>query len=253
MTPFVAEPLPEPIFAETVTDIDGADPGEIELEGNGSVLRARRGGAYALDTSLELEWLLTRRFGLRLEPTLSRDDGTLAPAQNAFGVSGGASFKLLRDVPRELYADVEVLARYPWEETPIVQPGDPALPLAFDLRAGLREGPLTLRGSAGVGAFGAIAHVPLRASFAALFPFGASGRFGFWGLEVDCDGARQAPFVAALDLVPDVIPAKVLPLRIGLAVPWAIGERDDRPSLGIFVRIFYESERETAFARGGGT
>lgn len=238
-------PIPEPILSETVTDIDGTEAGELELEVNGSVLRSLRGGARALDTSLEVEWLATRRFGLRVEPTLSRDaDGS---ADTGVGVSGGASWKLIQDFAREFHADAEVLARVPWEQSPIVQPGDPAQPLAFDLRAGWRRDLLTLRWSAGVGAFGDAQHLPLRGSLAALLPFEESGRFGFWGIELDGDGARGAPFVAAIDVVPNLEPTG-LPLRIGLALPWNIGERDDRPSLGIFLRVFYESAREIEFA-----
>ena len=130
---------------------------------------------------------------------------------------------------------------------PIVQPGDPAQPLAFDLRAGWRRDLLTLRWSAGVGAFGDAQHLPLRGSLAVLLPFEGSGRFGFWGIELDADGARGAPFVVALDVVPNLEPTG-LPLRIGLALPWTIGERDDRPSLGLFLRVFYESAREIEFA-----
>ena len=239
-------PIPEPILSETVTDIDGTEAGEIELEANGSIMRALHGGAHALDTSVEIEWLATRRFGFRLEPTLSHD-AYGGPAETAVGASGGASFKLLQDFEHEFHVDAEVLARVPWDELPLVQPGDPALPLALDLRAGWRRDPITLRWSVGVGAFGDAEHLPIRGSLAALAPFEASGRFGFWGLELDADGARGAPFVAALNVVPNFAPAG-LPLRLGLALPWAIGERDDRPSVGLFLRVFYESAREIEFA-----
>lgn len=212
-------------------------------------MRARRGGAFSVDGSLELEWLVTRRLGVRAEPTLSRDaDG--APAVTAGGVSGGVSWKLLQDFQRRLHLDAEILARAPWETSPIVQPGDPALPLAFDLRGAFQPGLVTLRWSAGAGAFGQAVHVPLRASAAVLAPFEASGRFGFWGVELDADWARGAPLVVALDVVPNFAPAG-LPFRIGLALPWTVGERDDRPSLGLFMRIFYESAREIAFAAPG--
>jgi hypothetical protein len=54
--------------------------------------------------------------------------------------------------------------------------------------------------------------------------------------------------VAAANIVPNLVPAGI-PFGVGLALPWAIGERDTRPSLGLFVRIFYESSREIE-ARG---
>ncbi len=241
--------MPEPILGETVTDIDGREAGEVEWELNGSDFRARRGGAYALDTSAEIEWLVTRHLGLRLEPTLSRDavDGT---SETGLGASGGASWKLVHDFVHDFHLQAEVLARLPWDGTgtPVIQPGDPAEPLAADLRAGLRFAPLTLRANVGVGAgSGEAAHVPLRAGLALLTLFEPTGRFGFWGLELDADGARSRPFVAALDVMPNLAPVG-LPLHLGIALPLAIGERDDRPSLGIFVRVLFESQREVEFA-----
>jgi hypothetical protein len=244
----VRSPIPEPIFGETVTDIDGTEAGEIEVELNGSVLRALHGGAYSLDGSVELEWLVTRRLGLRLEPSVARD-AVGGPPGDAAGVSGGLSWKLFQDFQHDFHVDLEVLGRVPWDSLTIAQPGDPAQPLAVDLRAALRLDWLTLRGGVGVGAFGQSDHVPLRAGLAALAPFESSGRFGFWGVELDADGARSAPVVCALNLVPNFTPAG-LPFRIGLALPWTIGERDDRPSVGVFLRLFYESEREIEFAAG---
>jgi hypothetical protein len=241
-------PMPEPIFSETVTDLDGTEAGEIEFEANGSVFRARRGGAYALDASVEAEWLATRRLGFRIEPTVSRDVSTV-DSGTAVGASGGVSWKLVRDPAHDFHVQAEVVARLPWDESAIVQPGDPALPLAFDLRAGYRVAGITFRASGGYGGFGDAEHVPVRASIAALTTFEPTGRFGFWGVELDGDGARTAPVVAAINIVPSVGPAG-LPFRVGLALPWAVGERDDRPSLGIFVRIFYESSRERDFTEG---
>src|ERR1019366_4087619 len=51
-------PIPEPVLAETVADIDGTEAGELELEVNGASLRALHGGRYAIDGSLEVEWLV---------------------------------------------------------------------------------------------------------------------------------------------------------------------------------------------------
>jgi hypothetical protein len=241
------EPLPEPILGETVTDIDGIEAGEVELEANGSVMRALRGRAYALDASVEIEWLFTRDLGLRLEPSLGRDaDGVSSVGA---GLSGGLSVKALQDFERQVYVDVELVGRLPTPgDTPVVQVGDPAQPLAGDVHAGLRIGLLTLRGSAGVGAGGAPTGLPLRGGAAVLLPIDPSGRFGFWGLEIDADGARPAPAAIALNVVPNFVPAGI-PVRVGLALPWIPGEQDTRPSLGIYLRIFYESAREIAFAR----
>jgi hypothetical protein len=246
-----AEPMPEPILGETVTDIDGAEAGEVEWEANGSVMRALRGRAYSLDASVEIEWLVTRGLGVRLEPSLGRDVSGSKSSIGA-GASGGISLKVLQDFERQLYVDVEVLGRVPaTEETPVVQVGDPAQPFTGDVHAGVRLGPLTLRGSVGVGVGGASAGLPLRGGAALLLPIDPSGRFGFCGLEVDVDGARPAPAVIALNVVPNFVPAGI-PVRVGLALPWVPGEQDTRPSFGIYLRVFYESAREIEFARGTG-
>jgi hypothetical protein len=213
-------------------------------------MRARRGGAYTLDASVEIEWLVTRGLGIRLEPSLGRDVGGVSSI--GAGASGGISLKVLQDFERQLYVDVELLGRVPaTEETPVVQVGDPAQPLAGDVHAGLRLGPITLRGSVGVGAGGASAGLPLRGGAALLLPIDPSGRFGFCGLEVDVDGARPAPAVIALNVVPNFVPAGI-PVRVGVALPWIPGEQDTRPSFGIYLRVFYESAREIEFARRTG-
>lgn len=242
-------PLPEPILSETVTDIDGDEAGEYELELNAASFRARRGGAYELQTSIEFEWLVTRHLGIRLEPAFGRTRlGPSAPT-NEVGGSAGLSWKLLQNYAKSFHLQAEVLGRLPWEETAAVQPGDPASPLAIDLRAAYRVGALTLRGSVGLGLGGDMEHGPIRASLGVLFPFEASGRFGFWGVETDIDGDRQNPFLVALNIVPDFTPLG-LPFRFGLAVPWSIAARDHEPSLGVLVRLFYVSAREMQFGKG---
>ncbi len=246
-------PLPEPLLAETVTDIDGTDPGEVEVEVNGSDRLAPRGSARALDASLELEWLVTRAWGLRVEPSIGREEpGGASPASThastQLGANAGVSFKLLQDFAHDLHVDVEALGRAPWDTQGSAQPGDPAQPLALDLRAAARPGVVTLRASLGFGAFGTGVRNPLRASLAALLPFEPSGRIGFWGFEVDADGGRRAPLIASFEIVPNLTPAG-LPLRLGVALPVGIGDDPTRPSFGLMLRLFYESEREIAFAR----
>lgn len=245
-------PMPEPIFTETVTDLDGDEAGELEVELNASTLRARRGGAYLYQGSVEVEWLATRRLGLRFEPLASRgrDPGALE-AKTEVGASAGVSWKLMQDFAHDFHLQVEALGRAPWNHTSIIaQPGDPELPFVLDLRSGVRMGWLTVRSGVGVGAGGSSAHAPVRASLALLTNFEPSGRFGFWGIEMDADAARDDPFVLALNIVPDLTPTG-LPFRVGLALPWNIvGISSGEPGLGIFVRLFYVSGREIEFGRG---
>jgi hypothetical protein len=183
---------------------------------------------------------VTRRLGLRVEPTLSRD------GEVSGGVSGGVSWKLLQDFEHDFHLHIEMLGRIPWTDTDIVQPGDPDQPLAVDLKAAWRTGPLTLRPGVGAGAFGTVSYTPLRASLGVLLPFEGAGRFGFWGFELDADGGRPRPLVAAFEIVPNLEPLGI-PLRLGFALPVSVGEPSDKPSVGLFLRIFYESAREIEF------
>lgn len=212
----------------------------MELEANFSNLASLRGNHHALDTSAEIEWLATRQLGLRLEPTLSRD------GEYDAGVSYGVSWKLLHDFAHDFHLQIELLGRVPFSDTEIVQPGDPDQPLALDLRAAWRAGPLTFRPGIGWGAFGDVDHVGARASLGVLAPFEGAGRFGFWGIEMDADGARRSPVVAAFEVVPNLEPLGI-PLRLGFALPVSVGAPEDVPSVGFFFRVFYESAREIEF------
>jgi hypothetical protein len=242
--------MPEPIFTETVTDLDGYDVGEWEFEANGFDFRALRGGALSLQTSAEAEWLVTRHLGVRLEPFVasSREGGT-ASLRTTYGAGAGVSWKLVQDRLHDFHVQAESNVRAPWDVVTMVDPGESPLPLTLDLRSGVRRGRWTLRGGVGVGLGGTAAHAPLRGSLALLTPLGSSERFGFFGVEADVDGARQNPVVLALDVVPELSPLH-LPLRLGLAIPWAVGVPGTQPSLGVFLRIFVESREERAYGEG---
>ncbi|MFI5300661.1 MAG: hypothetical protein ACHREM_21475 [Polyangiales bacterium] len=242
-------PLPEPLFTETVTDVDGDEPGEIEFEINGAEWRSRRGGYGTYQATIEAEMLITSRLGVRVEPYVSADRelGDAAYRHQA-GVNVGLSWKLMRDFERDVYLQAEVSGRYPFDANALVEPGEPALPFAFDLRGGVRVSAFTLRSSIGGTAGGAADHAPVRGSLGLFTPFG-DDRFGFFGVELDVDAARHAPAVIALNLVPSLIPAG-LPLKIGFAIPWALGSADTAPSLGVFVRLWIESAREVEFGEG---
>lgn len=244
-------PVPEPLLTETVTDIDGCNVGEFEVELNGSELGSLHGGAFSRQTSAELEWLTTRRFGLRLEPTFSRSVETpRGEANSAFVFDAAVSGKILQDTLRQIYVQGEVAARLPWTTERAADPGDSALPLVFDVRSALRRSRWTLRGSVGAAAGGRSERIPLRGSAAILTGFGASERYGFWGLEADVDATRKNPTVLALNLVPQLA-AIGFPCRLGLAIPWVIGAGEARPSTGIFLRILFESAREHEYGENG--
>ncbi len=236
-------PLPEPIFTETVTDLDGVDR-DVEWELNASHLRAVTGAAYGSTIEAEAEWLLTSYLGFRLETQLALVSGDFRVAGTA-----GASWKLLRDLEHDWYAQLE-LVMHTLHDDPIVDPGLSPYPLALDLRGGHRAGWLTVRAGIGVAASLTARGVAPRGSLALLTGFDREMRVGFWGLEVEADGARPAPLVVALNLVPNLA-AIGLPFRLGFAIPWNVGAEATRPSIGFYVRVFFESEREKRYAREG--
>jgi hypothetical protein len=244
------QPIPEPLLAETTTDIDGREAGEVELELNGLTWRALRGGAHKWQASFEGEFLVTSHLGLRVEGLYQRTAPVDADGARPVGVTAGASWKLLHDFRHDLHLQAEVGFRYPSDLANAVEPGESPLPLVADLRAAWRRGLWTLRASLGAGAGAAAVHAPLRSSVGIFAPLGPSERFGFWGIEMDADAARRTPGVLALNLVPNLEPLG-LPFRLGLALPWSIGARDTEPSVGIFVRIFIESGREIAYGETG--
>jgi hypothetical protein len=242
--------MPEPALAETITDIDGTEAGETEIEGNASLLRSRSGGAFALQLSPELEVLLPYRVGIKLEPFFERAASVGASPSSSGGIGGGLSWKVLQDFEHDFHLQAEASGVYPAETSNYVQPGESPLPFSFDLRSGFRRGFLTLRSSVGVAAGGTSAHAPLRGSAAVLVDLEPSGRFGFWGVEAEADGARPNPVVVALDLVPNLTPAG-LPFAVGFVLPYSVGADGHAPSYGFFVRLFIESGREREYAKTG--
>jgi hypothetical protein len=243
-------PLPEPILQETATDIDGTDPGEMELEANVSMLRSRVGGAFALELSPEIEVLLTRHLGAKVNPFFERAADAGGSATSSGGVSGALSWKLVQDLRDDFYLQAEAGGRAATEVSTSVDPGESALPFSLDLQSGFRRGLWTLRNTVGASAGGASPHVPLHGGAVLLTEFDASGRCGFWGVEFEADGARANPFVVALDLVPNLTPAG-LPFALGFVLPYSVGADGRAPSYGLFVRLFVESAREQSYARSG--
>jgi hypothetical protein len=244
-------PMPEPVFNETTTDIDGTEAGEVEVELNASRMRALKGLAATTQGSVEVEWLFSRRFGLRVEPNYARTTSDAGKdLRTGPGVEGSVSWKLLQDFRHEFHLQAELGARFPADDLGVVSPGEPALPYSLDLRSAFRAGWLVLRGAIGAEAGGMSARVPARASLALMSGFDAAYRAGFWGIEVEADGARSTPALIAFDLVPNLAPLGV-PFRLAFAVPWAPGSPATQPSLGFFVRLLIESARESDYARSG--
>jgi hypothetical protein len=239
-------PLPEPIFTESTTDIDGYAPGEIEFDVNGAESVARRNGARLLQTSVEMEWKVWSRLGVRLEPSFSSSRVELASSsENAFGFRGAAGWNLLHDFRHDFHLQVEASERFV-DDAPYVfrdQPGESPLPFSADLKAAIRLIGWTLRTSAGVEAGAAPAHAPIRFQAALLHQFASEIRFGFFGLEVDADLGRPNPVVLAPNIWADVTSVG-LPVRIGIGIPLGVGAPETAPAAGVYLRLLILTSRE---------
>src|SRR2546425_5121584 len=63
--------MPEPLLTESITDLDGARAGEVEVDVNGLVLR-RTSAVRQWQTSVEVEWRALERLGLALDLGVGR-------------------------------------------------------------------------------------------------------------------------------------------------------------------------------------
>ena len=242
-------PLAEPLFTETVTDIDGYEAGEVEFDVNGSESVARRGGARLFQTSIEIEWKVWSRLGLRLEPSFasSREEAATS-IEKKFGFRAAAGWNLLHDFAHDFHLQIEAGARI-IDDTPDAfktQPGEAPVPFTADLKAAKRIWDWTVRGSVGTEAGATPAHAPLRLQLALMHAFTDEIRFGFFGIEADADFGRRNPLVMAPNIWADVTPIGI-PGRIGVGVPVVIGAPDTFPATGLYIRLLILTSREANF------
>ncbi|MFL5355656.1 hypothetical protein [Archangium sp.] len=233
--------MPEPLLGESVTDLDGLEAGELELELTGLLTppRTARGGGW--QGSMELEWRALERLGLMVE--VGMGGGLGRPELEGVSARAAGSWMLLHDVARGLHVQAELGARLlsEDEEAAAFEPGEATLPLWFGLRAGWRQGAWTVRAGLGGQALGRSAHlVPLRANLSAL---GQVGPWSFLGVELEGDWARASWLVVAPTALVDLGPVE-LPVRLGLAVPWSPARSGRHSETGFMLRLVYELDRD---------
>jgi hypothetical protein len=233
--------MPEPLLGESVTDLDGLEAGELELEMTGLLIPPRTARHGGWQGSMELEWRALERLGLMVE--VGTGGGLGRPELEGVSARAAGSWMLLHDVARGLHVQAELGARLlsEDEEEAAFEPGEATLPLWFGLRAGWRQGAWTVRAGLGGQALGRSAHlVPLRANLSAL---GQVGPWSFLGVELDGDWARASWLVVAPTALVDLGPMQ-LPVRLGLAVPWSPARSGRRSETGFMLRLVYELDRD---------
>ena len=238
--------LPEPLLGESITDLDGTEAGEVELDATGLWSPAQAGAAQGLRGSIEVEWRVTERLGLAAELGLGAGTAGRGPEPSLIA---GLSFVLLHDRAHDAHLMAELRGRLLDEEegaAELPDPGEPALRTAAGLRGGLRAGFLTARGAISVEAIGRSAHaLPLRAELALLCGLGPGGRFGFAGAEAIADWARRDPLVIAPQLVLDFAALGLRQLKLGLSLPWPPAIRAGaQAQVGLLARLLVELDAD---------
>jgi hypothetical protein len=227
-------PLPEPLIAESITNIEGTEAGELEFDVEALALRRGSGGTSS-GLGIEAEWRATPHLGLAVEAAVTR----AASEEPTLGqVRAGLAWSLGHDLARDLHVQAEATARFGGDDEERAEgPAELPYPYSVGVRAALRSGPLTLRAGTGV-SFGDGAS--LFVHVAALRTFGGSSLHGFAGLEVNANVGAGAP----LSFVPQVfvtVPLFGAPVEVGLGAPWSPALRSGEPSsIGGVLRVVFE-------------
>jgi hypothetical protein len=237
--------MPEPLIGESITDLDRAQAGELELDLTGALRPSTATSTALWAGSLEAEWGATERLGLALELGLSNaGEGGGSRGSTEPSLRAAASWALLHDSALDLHLQAEATVRLLRESDAevgrLVDPGNSLLPVSFGFRGGIRQSIWTIRGAIGGAAGGHSSHlVPLRGDLALFGEFRCGGPCGFAGLELDADWSWRDPFVLAPTLVLDGARFH-LPFRFGVAVPLALSA--ERSGAAVFLRMIYEAD-----------
>jgi hypothetical protein len=229
-------PMAEPLIGETITDIDGDEAGEGEVDGTAWGNTRLRAPAFGLG-ELELEIKLTRRIGIAVAVEASGDPSS---AFQAVGVRVGAALGLLHDWRHDLHLQLEATARAFEAERSDGDRVESDAPYRVGLRAGYRHVWLTLRAGAGL-SFGGERLAPVWLDLAILGEWGRPRGRSFAGVEMVSDFSLRIPVV----VIPEIaigFAARRFPLRVGAGVPIGVGYRARDCSFGGLLRLILEVE-----------
>lgn len=236
-------PMPEPLIAESVTDIDGESQGELEFDLTSAFARSRQTGADGGTIQAEAEWRATRRLGLSFEVDADRSRASRESPRDA-NVSGSfaASWILLHDFARDMHLQLEFGARIgAGEKTDSLAPAESLLPYFSGLRFGRRWSHWTLRSGVGVSFGDGTSLVGALAVFRETVS--KAGRQFYFGLELNGNTARRRP----LEIDPEVVftlPIGSTPPRLGAAILWSPSHEGSGASVGALLRLIVEIDRD---------
>ncbi len=229
--------MPEPVLGESITDIDGSEAGEVEVDL--TALVGRTGGTNLWQGSIEIESRVTDHLGLELEIAYSGAFTSNLPERST-DLRLLASWSLLHDFDRGLHAQAEIAWRFVGEIEDGANLGEPRLPFSAGFRVGLDRGWWTLRLGLGAAAGrGGSAHlIPVWASTTAFLNFGR-GRWASLGLDGEADWTRTNPFTVAPTLVFNGSVVHI-PGKVAIVAPYGFPAGSREPWFGLMLRVIGE-------------
>jgi hypothetical protein len=228
--------MPEPVLGESITDIDGSEAGEVEVDLTGVV--GRTGGTKLWQGSVEIEGRVTDRLGLAIEIGYARAFRGNLP-EGELDIRLFASWSLLHDFERGLHAQAEIGWRVVGKIEDGANLGEPRLPFSAGFRVGLDRGWWSLRLGLGTAGGGTSAHlIPAWASTTVFLNFGR-GRWGSLGLDGEADWTRPNSFTVAPTLVFNGT-ALHLPGKVAIVTPYGFPAGSREPWFGLVLRVIGE-------------
>ncbi len=207
--------IPEPLLLDSTTDIDSDETGEVEIDLVGT------SGRHGSGATVEAEWRATRQLGLSLQVGTTRE-----PGGEDLDASAAVAWALYHQYALDLHVQAFGRVRLPFtaeRQTAALDPADPVLPISAGVQGAIRRGLVTVRSELAVEAGGNGAHrLSVRGATALLM----GGSLGFAGVELLGDLASSAPWTLAAEASLD-ISRGLLPLRLGVAVPWRLQSPHD--------------------------
>jgi hypothetical protein len=208
--------MAEPILGETVTDIDGRDAGEIEIDMHGIVPHVR-GTTWAVG-EVGVEARVTRRLGVELEGAIAGWSGVGGRGD----VLARGSFMLYHGTRHDLHVQLEARAGVDYTLGTPTFPSSEGAAFAIGARVGYRTGWLVLRGGAGA-AISDEGHAPIWADLAAFVQLGHAGSFA--GIETTTDWTSATPAIVCPE-----VELSLGDVKLALGAPIFLGN----PTTGVY-------------------
>jgi hypothetical protein len=216
--------LPEPLLVESVTDVDGAKAGELEMDVDFFAVPSTSN--QIAGTRVEAEWRASERLGLAMELAFVREGSV--KDNFAFAARASASYVLLHDFEHNFHLQAVGGFHIPLETDEDIahDAAESALPYSAGLHAAWLQGPIELRAEllGEAGEMARSAHAPVHFGVAGLVVIDP---FGYAGVEFIQDWALPDPFTIAPEIVLDGEPHH-LPFRLGFVFPVHLGVGSDR-------------------------